>query len=150
MLRDVSTTRESFTFLADRLATLLIEATLNLLPYRPKSVATETTPEYHGAELAIDAGHLCGVSILRSGASLEAGLRLVVPHVAVGSILIQSDDMGEPLLFHTSLPSILTTSHDSAATSYVLLLDSQVRSFELQYLSKADDYECRLGLDRRR
>lgn len=148
LLRDVSTSRESFTFLSDRLATLLIEETLNLLPYRPKSVATETAASYVGMELAIDPGHLCGVSILRSGASLEAGLRLVVPHVAVGSILIQSDDSGEPLLYHSALPTILTTSRDSAATSYVLLLDSQASLASRAITSTHPYSRCRLERDR--
>lgn len=45
----------------------------------------------------------------------------------VGSMLIQSDsDSGEPLLYDLLLPSCLTLSSESAAKSWVLLLDSQI------------------------
>lgn len=98
-----------------------------MLPYRQKLVETPLDLEYVGTELDIPTGHLCGVSILRSGASLEKGLRRVVRDVPVGSVLIQSDaKTGEPLLYQVALPEVLTTSFESAAKSTVLLLDSQI------------------------
>jgi len=70
---------------------------------------------------------LCGVSILRSGGSLEKGLRRVVRDIALGSVLIQSDaSTGEPFLYSVNLPACLTTSSQSASESHVLLLDSQI------------------------
>ncbi|GAA5987573.1 hypothetical protein JCM10908_002013 [Rhodotorula pacifica] len=127
LLRDVDTDPEDFIFLANRLSTLVIEHALSLLPYREKRIETPLDLEYAGSELDVPEGHLCGVSILRSGASLEKGLRRVVRDVPVGSVLIQSDTKtGEPLLYQVSLPAILTTSFESARKSTVLLLDSQI------------------------
>lgn len=127
LLRSTETDPEDFIFLSNRLSTLVIEHALSLLPYREKPIETRTGTEHVGMELAIPDGHLCGVSILRSGASLEKGLRRVVRDVPVGSVLIQSDvKTGEPLLYQVSLPQCLTASLESAASSYVLLLDSQI------------------------
>ncbi|GAA5906181.1 hypothetical protein JCM6882_006069 [Rhodosporidiobolus microsporus] len=128
LLRSTTTAAEDFIFLSNRLSTLVIEHALSLLPYRPKPITTRGTAiNCVGAELDIPPGHLCGVSILRSGASLEKGLRRVVRDVPVGSVLIQSDaETGEPHLYHLNLPTVLTASRASAEKSTVLLLDSQV------------------------
>ncbi|GAA5870816.1 hypothetical protein JCM8547_001715 [Rhodosporidiobolus lusitaniae] len=128
LLRSTSTSPEEFIFLANRLSTLVIEHALSLLPYRPKHIRTRGTDVDHvGSELDVPLGHLCGVSILRSGACLEKGLRRVERDVPVGSVLIQSDaTTGEPFLYHLSLPEIITCSRESAAKTTVLLLDSQV------------------------
>lgn len=127
ILRDVSTSRVDFQFFADRISTLVIEYALSFLPSRPKPIVTRTQIAHEGQELAIPQGHLCGVSILRSGSSLERGLRRVIREASVGSILIQSDDTsGESLLYHLSLPVCLTSTRESAEKSTVLLLDSQI------------------------
>jgi uridine kinase len=127
ILRDISTPMPDFIFFANRLSTLVIEHALSLLPYQDSPITTRTQIPYTGQELAIPSGNLCGVSILRSGAPLEQGLRRAVRDVPIGSILIQSDTTtGEPLLFHLSLPSCLTKSTLSAQNSYVLLMDSQI------------------------
>lgn len=50
----------------------------------------------------------------------------MVQDVLLGSLLIQQDDeSGEPLLYHTKLPSCLK-QRASAAETFVLLSDSQV------------------------
>ncbi|SCV70464.1 BQ2448_1858 [Microbotryum intermedium] len=117
----------NFLFYATRLSTLVIERSLSLLPYRSNVITTRTSVPHTGQELDIDAGHLVGVSILRSGASLEKGLRRVVREIPVGSMLIQSDDQsGEPLLYSIRLPQALTRSKASANKTWVLLLDSQI------------------------
>jgi uridine kinase len=70
--------------------------------------------------------YLCGVSILRSGASLEKGLRRVVRDVSMGSVLIQNDShTGEPLLYDVRMPSCLKKP-ETARESYVFLMDSQI------------------------
>ncbi|GJN90267.1 hypothetical protein Rhopal_003268-T1 [Rhodotorula paludigena] len=126
-LRASDTDPDDFIFLANRLSTLVIEHALSLLPYRENPIETRTGIPYVGMALDVPAGQLCGVSILRSGASLEKGLRRVVQDVPVGSVLIQSDKTtGEPLLYQVALPQCLTASAESAAQSYVLLLDSQI------------------------
>lgn len=131
ILRDKTTSIFDFIFHANRLSTLVIEHALTLLPTRSKPIITGTQIPYEGQELAVDAGHLCSVSILRSGASLEKGLRRVLRDVAVGSVLIQSCKNGEPLLYHVELPEVLTLSKESAAQSFVLLLDSQIGTVSL-------------------
>ncbi|ORY74045.1 uridine kinase family-domain-containing protein [Leucosporidium creatinivorum] len=127
ILRSHSTLREEFRFFADRLSTLVIETALSLLPSRPKPITTRTGISHIGQELDILPNHLCGVSILRSGASLEKGLRRVLRDCPIGSVLIQSDrDSGEPLLYEASLPGCITASAESASKSFVLLLDAQI------------------------
>ncbi|SCZ87637.1 BZ3500_MvSof-1268-A1-R1_Chr2-2g05103 [Microbotryum saponariae] len=127
LLRSSSTPAADFLFYANRLSTLVVERSLSLLPYRSKLITTRTSVPHTGQELDIDAGHLVGVSILRSGASLEKGLRRVVREIPVGSMLIQSDDQsGEPLLYSIRLPQALTRSKESAKKTWVLLLDSQI------------------------
>ncbi|KAL8279835.1 hypothetical protein RQP46_007685 [Phenoliferia psychrophenolica] len=124
LLRDRTTSFPDFIFLANRLSTLIIEEALSLLPYTPHPITTRTQLPYLGTSLDVS---LCGVSILRSGASLEKGLRRVLRDVPIGSMLIQSGvEDGEPLLFHLKLPGCLTKSKESAEESWVLLLDSQI------------------------
>lgn len=124
LLRDQTTSLPDFIFLANRLSTLVIEYALSLLPYVHHTITTGTQLPYTGTQLSLT---LCGVSILRSGASLEKGLRRVLRDVPIGSMLIQSEvGSGEPLLYHLELPECLTQSRRSAEESYVLLLDSQI------------------------
>jgi uridine kinase len=52
IIRDIKTSRQDFIFFVDRLATLLVEYALGVLPYRAKSVITPTAVEYQGKELA--------------------------------------------------------------------------------------------------
>ena len=111
--------------MAQRLATLLIEHALTLLPHRTRTVVTPTGDSYEGAEL--DADPLCSFTILRSGACLEKGLRRVLAETPSGSALIQSaPDTGEPLLYYLSMPACLKRGPDEARKATVLLLDSQI------------------------
>jgi len=62
IIRDKNTTRSDFKFYADRLIRLVIEESLNLLPFRPRQVVTPTGATYDG--LKYERGN-CGVSIVR-------------------------------------------------------------------------------------
>ena len=125
ILRDVESSREDFIFCSERLATLLIEHALTLLPHRARTVVTPTGDSYEGTELDVDP--LCSFTILRSGACLEKGLRRVLAETSSGSALIQSaPDTGEPLLYFLSMPSCLKRGPDEARKATVLLLDSQI------------------------
>jgi hypothetical protein len=62
IIRDKLTTRSDFKFYADRLIRLVIEESLNLLPFRPHQVVTPTGATYDG--LKYERGN-CGVSIVR-------------------------------------------------------------------------------------
>lgn len=57
---------------------------------------TPTGKEYKGVEWT---SGLCGVSIVRAGESMEAGLRAVCKSVRIGKILIQRDEK-------TALPEV--------------------------------------------
>lgn len=63
-----NTTRSDFKFYADRLIRLVIEESLNQLPYSDCSVVTPTGAIYDG--LKYRSGN-CGVSIVRSGEAME-------------------------------------------------------------------------------
>jgi uridine kinase len=51
IIRDNTTCRQDFIFFVDRLATLLVENALGVLPYFPKSIVTPVNAEYQGKEL---------------------------------------------------------------------------------------------------
>ena len=81
----------------------LVEEALNLLPTQPCRVVTFSSTEFtgvlylykllcnmHKVELA---AKVCGVSVVRSGESMESGLRAVCKNVAIGKVLIQRDEV---------------------------------------------------------
>jgi len=114
LIRDRTTKREDFIFYADRLIRLLIEEALNFLPFFEKKIITPTDSEYNGTLFATK---ICGVSIVRAGESMEAGLRAVCKHIKIGKILIQRDEeTAQAKLLYAKLPSDI-------ATRFVLLLD---------------------------
>jgi uracil phosphoribosyltransferase len=114
IIRDKNTKREDFIFYSDRLIRLLIEEGLSYLPFREKTVTTPTGAHYKGVEWA---GSICGVSIVRAGESMEAGLRAVAKSVRIGKILIQRDEKtAQAKLFYVKLP-------EDISERYVLLLD---------------------------
>ncbi|TFY70473.1 hypothetical protein EVG20_g2532 [Dentipellis fragilis] len=124
ILRDETTPRQDFIFFIDRLATMLAEKGMEMLPYRDKTIETPVGCRTVGKVLDVES--LCGVSILRSGGPLEQGLRRVVNDVAIGSLLVQSDSKtGEPLLLHVMLPACIR-ERARAAKTWVFLLDAQI------------------------
>ncbi|KAJ9102554.1 hypothetical protein QFC21_002955 [Naganishia friedmannii] len=124
ILRDKDTDRSSFIFYADRLSSLVVERSLQLLPYREKTVTTPVGLTASGKEMVAE--DLVGITILRSGGPFAQGLRRVIQDVKLGSLLIQSDPAsGEPLLFHTSLPESIK-KRALAKNTVVFLLDAQV------------------------
>ncbi|KAG0129549.1 uridine kinase family-domain-containing protein [Tuber indicum] len=117
ILHDEETTREDFVFYFDRLATLLVERGSDHLAFKSKEVETPQGISYAGLELSKD---VSAVVILRSGGTLEVGLKRVVPDARIGRLLIQSNARtGEPELHYQNLPS-------SLAKDSVLVLDPQV------------------------
>uniref|UniRef100_A0A1B0B705 Uracil phosphoribosyltransferase homolog n=1 Tax=Glossina palpalis gambiensis TaxID=67801 RepID=A0A1B0B705_9MUSC len=88
IIRDKNTTRSDFKFYADRLIRLVIEESLNQLPYSDCSVETPTGAIYEG--LKYRSGN-CGVSIIRSGEAMEQGLRDCCRSIRIGKILVESD-----------------------------------------------------------
>jgi len=83
-----NTSRSDFKFYADRLIRLVIEESLNQLPFRPHQITTPTGCTYDG--LKYEKGN-CGVSIVRSGEAMEQGLRDCCRSIRIGKILVESD-----------------------------------------------------------
>nr|XP_018260173.1 uracil phosphoribosyltransferase [Kwoniella dejecticola CBS 10117]OBR82331.1 uracil phosphoribosyltransferase [Kwoniella dejecticola CBS 10117] len=114
IIRDEKTQRGDFVFTSDRIIRLLVEEGLNHLPVIDKKVTTPTGKVYDGVAFQ---GRICGVSIMRAGEAMEAGLRDCCRSVRIGKILIQRDEETyQPKLFYAKLP-------DDIAKRYVLLLD---------------------------
>ncbi|KAF8625726.1 hypothetical protein AX15_005224 [Amanita polypyramis BW_CC] len=114
IIRDKETSRGDFLFYSDRIIRLLVEEGLNHLPVVKKTVETPTGAVYEGVGFK---GKICGVSILRAGEAMEAGLREVCRSVRIGKILIQRDEATtKPKLFYSKFPQDI-------AERYVLLLD---------------------------
>ena len=92
---------------------------LNLLPFKSVTVKTPTGIEYQGEQLVEP---MCGVSIVRSGESMEEALRSVCRSVRLGKILIQRDEeTAQPKLMYENLPNDISQRH-------VLLLDPMIAS----------------------
>ncbi|KAH9483174.1 Uracil phosphoribosyltransferase, synthesizes UMP from uracil [Psilocybe cubensis] len=114
IIRDKETSRGDFLFYSDRIIRLLVEEGLNHLPVVARTVETPTGAVYNGVGFE---GKICGVSILRAGEAMEAGLREVCRSVRIGKILIQRDEETTlPKLFYSKFPQDI-------ASRYVLLLD---------------------------
>eukprot|EP00210_Caulerpa_lentillifera_P002552 g2449.t1 len=88
IIRDQTTSKTDFVFYSDRLNRLLVEAGLGHLPFKEKAVLTPTGCTYVGVEFA---KKLCGVSIIRSGESMENALRDCCKSVKIGKILVHKN-----------------------------------------------------------
>ncbi|KAK0200404.1 uracil phosphoribosyltransferase-domain-containing protein [Desarmillaria ectypa] len=115
IIRDKDTSRGDFLFYSDRIIRLLVEEGLNHLPVVKRTITTPTGTTYEGVGFE---GKICGVSILRAGEAMEAGLREVCRSVRIGKILIQRDE-------ETTLPKLFYSKvfPQDIAARYVLLLD---------------------------
>ncbi|KAI5714263.1 hypothetical protein M8J76_013868 [Diaphorina citri] len=102
ILRDKNTSRSDFKFFADRLIRLVIEESLNQLPFSKMDIVTPTGATYHG--LKYERGN-CGVSVIRSGEAMEQGLRDCCRSIRIGKILIESDaDTHEARIVYARFP----------------------------------------------
>jgi uracil phosphoribosyltransferase len=114
IIRDKTCSREDFIFYSNRLIRLVIEEALSLLPCIDKTVVTPTGCEFKGVAWT---GKIAGVSIMRSGESMEIALRDVCKDVRIGKILIQrNEEDATPTLIYHKLP-------EDISDRYVLLLD---------------------------
>uniref|UniRef100_A0A7S4R9Q1 uracil phosphoribosyltransferase n=1 Tax=Alexandrium monilatum TaxID=311494 RepID=A0A7S4R9Q1_9DINO len=118
ILRNKTTPTEDFVFFADRIIRLLVEAALEEMPHEPLQVHTPTGVIHEGMTWTLPyREHICGVSIVRAGESMEAGVRQVLKGVKIGKILIQRDEAtAQAKLFYSKLPP-------NIATQAILLLD---------------------------
>lgn len=116
IVRDTNTQTEDFVFYADRLLRLVVEHGLGLLPFAERTVVTPTGKEYVGVEFA---KKLCGVSVIRSGESMENALRDCCKGIKLGKILVHRigdrlDDSND--VIYARLPSDISER-------FVLLMD---------------------------
>jgi len=88
IIRDKTTSRSDFKFVADRLIRMVIEEGLNQLPYTQCDVITPTGCKYSG--LRYEKGN-CGVAIVRSGEAMEKALQDCCRSMRIGKILVDSD-----------------------------------------------------------
>ncbi|KAI5453336.1 hypothetical protein NCC49_005815 [Naganishia albida] len=96
-------------FTSDRIIRLLVEEGLNHLPVKPQTITTPLGIEYEGVTFE---GKICGVSIMRAGEAMEAGLRDCCRSVRIG----KDEETAQPKLFYAKLP-------EDISTRYCLLLD---------------------------
>ncbi|KAF8026430.1 hypothetical protein BT93_F3036 [Corymbia citriodora subsp. variegata] len=113
LIRDSQITKHDFIFYADRLIRLVVEHGLGHLPFTEKQVVTPTGSVYTGVDFC---KRLCGVSVIRSGESMENALRACCKGIKIGKILIHREgDNGQNLIYE-KLPKDIAERH-------VLLLD---------------------------
>jgi len=117
-IRDERTGPIDFVFFSDRIIRLLVEEALEQMPHEEKVVMTPTGVAYEGVGWKLPyLDNICGVSIVRAGESMEAGLRNVCRSIKIGKILIQRDEeTAMPKLYYSKLPP-------NIAKMTVLLLD---------------------------
>merc|ERR1712232_1093004 len=114
-IRDKAAPREQFVTCSNRLVRLLIEEALGLLPATPITVETPHGP-YEGVKLPKEKD-ICAVSILRAADCMLGEVRVMMPTVSVGKVLIQRDEATAlPQLIYAKLPP-------DVARRPVLLLD---------------------------
>lgn len=101
VIRDKRTSRGNFKFFADRLIRLVVEEGLNRLPIEKVEVRTPTGHIFEGIRYL--KGN-CGVSIVRSGESMEQGLRDCCRSIRIGKILIESDENNQARALYAKFP----------------------------------------------
>ncbi|CAN6575032.1 unnamed protein product [Malus baccata var. baccata] len=118
LIRDAKTTKHDFVFYADRLIRLVVEHGLGQLPFKEKQIITPTGTVYSGV---IFYKHLCGVSVIRSGESMENALRACCKGIKIGKILIHGKGNDGRELIYEKLPKDIASRH-------VLFLDPVLAS----------------------
>ncbi|RVW30206.1 Uridine kinase-like protein 1, chloroplastic [Vitis vinifera] len=132
LIRDHEISKHDFVFYSDRLIRLVVEHGLGHLPFTEKQVVTPTgllgikmrrIMHFFSSclgdhyILGVDfCKKLCGVSIVRSGESMENALRACCKGIKIGKILIHRDGDNGKQLIYEKLPKDISERH-------VLLLD---------------------------
>ncbi|KAJ5779228.1 Phosphoribulokinase/uridine kinase [Penicillium paradoxum] len=120
ILQNPKTGQEDFVFYFDRLASILIEKSLDMTSYISTTVETPQANTYLGLH---PKGIVSAVAILRGGSCMETALKRSIPDCITGRVLIQTNKSNEePELHYLKLPSHI----EEHAT--VILMDSQISS----------------------
>ncbi|CAH2045190.1 unnamed protein product [Thlaspi arvense] len=118
LIRDINTKKHDFVFYADRLIRLVVEHGLGHLPFTEKQITTPTGSVYTGVDFC---KRLCGVSVIRSGESMENALRACCNGIKIGKILIHRENNDGRQLIYEKLPKDISSRH-------VFLLDPVLAS----------------------
>ncbi|KAL4751231.1 hypothetical protein BDW72DRAFT_173924 [Aspergillus terricola var. indicus] len=107
IIRDESTASNAFAAAFDRISDFLIAAALDLLPTERFTIRTPTGWTYDGRR---QVKPVCGVSILRAGASFETALRRAYgENLSMGKLLIQrNEETSLPVHLYSKLPASIT------------------------------------------
>ncbi|KAG8365180.1 hypothetical protein BUALT_Bualt18G0077500 [Buddleja alternifolia] len=135
LIRDSQTKKHDFVFYSDRLIRLVVEHGLGHLPFTEKQVITPTGKPLSSISAhlcpvlqkgSVSAGslytgvdfckRLCGVSVIRSGESMENALHACCKGIKIGKILIHRQGDNSQQLIYEKLPQDISDRH-------VLLLD---------------------------
>ncbi|EIE19251.1 putative uracil phosphoribosyl transferase [Coccomyxa subellipsoidea C-169] len=137
LIRDRTTSKADFVFYADRLLRLVVEHGLGHLPFTEKCVVTGTKHPYIGVDFA---KKLCGVSIIRSGESMENALRACCKGIKIGKILVHrvGDHVMEKELIYEKLPADIAERHVLVMDPILATGNSAVRAIQV-VLSKGVD-----------
>ncbi|KAF3341696.1 uridine kinase-like protein 3 [Carex littledalei] len=144
IIRDVNTSKHDFIFYADRLIRLVVENGLGHLPFKEKQVKTPTGAVYTGVEFCRE--KLCGISVIRSGESMENALRACCKGIKIGKILIHKDaEEGEQLIYqhlpkdiaerHVLLLDPILATGNSAVQAISLMLERGVQESNIIFLN---------------
>ncbi|XP_071694635.1 uridine kinase-like protein 5 [Rutidosis leptorrhynchoides] len=142
LIRDAKTRKHDFVFYADRLIRLVVEHGLGHLPFTEKQITTPTESIYTGV---VFCKSLCGVSVIRSGESMENALRACCKGIKIGKVLIQRQGNGRKLIYE-KLPKDIAcrqvllldpvlASGDSAVEAISLLLNKGVSESNIIFLN---------------
>ncbi|PLN86118.1 uracil phosphoribosyltransferase [Aspergillus taichungensis] len=103
IIRDVNTDNRDFCSAVERVAPKLIGLAINHVPMEAYPIQTPINSTYEG--LRFTKG-VCGVSILRAGASMEQALRQTwMGPLSFGKLLIQRDEeTSQAHIFYSKLP----------------------------------------------
>ena len=106
-LRDRTTGTAAYVQASSKLAELLLNEALALLPFAPTSVVTPVDEAtYLGMTMPDPETELCVVSILRAADSIAEVAMRMLPGVAVGKMLIQRDEeTARAKLTYTKFPT---------------------------------------------
>eukprot|EP00271_Cylindrocystis_brebissonii_P010289 TRINITY_DN26443_c0_g1_i1.p1 TRINITY_DN26443_c0_g1~~TRINITY_DN26443_c0_g1_i1.p1 ORF type:complete len:521 (-),score=81.55 TRINITY_DN26443_c0_g1_i1:526-2088(-) len=128
LIRDRDTQKHDFVFYADRLNRLVVEHGLGHLPFTEMQVTTPTGSTYVGVDFC---KKLCGVSIIRSGESMENALRACCKGIKIGKILIHRvGDDGQQLIYE-KLPADIAKRHVMLLDPILATGNSAVKAIEL-------------------
>lgn len=145
IIRDRNTEKPDFVFYADRLLRLVVEHALGHLPFMERVVMTPTGEQYVGVDFA---KKLCGVSVIRSGESMENALRACCKGIKIGKILIHraGDQVMTKDIVYEKLPRDIAERHvllmdpilatgNSACRAIQVLLEKGVDEGKVLFLS---------------